>query len=200
MVTVLGMRTKLIVRDNEKYLTINTCINNTNRVESKLSPFVIGPCELYDGMSSKNMENACKVYKRHLNTDGKPNDQYKLWAQNGWNNPKAVRYPMGRGAVPEYSWWRGEKLSYIAARKRIYASLYAKAITASGGLKWIRDTYQNCLQTDTRLILRDFDGHDHDKYDLSLTEVLNNPKRKMGHAFIIKALLVDDPMLTQIDI
>jgi len=38
------------------------------------------------------------------------------------------------------------------------------------------------------LAIRDFDGYDHDLLHMSLTEVLNFPNRKMGHAFVIKAI------------
>lgn len=32
------------------------------------------------------------------------------------------------GAKPEYSYWDGKKYGYVAARKRIYAPLYASLV------------------------------------------------------------------------
>jgi hypothetical protein len=52
------------------------------------------------------MENAwqyAKVYKSYINKDGEPSTAYWTWAKAGWQNPRAVRYPFGRGAVPAYS-------------------------------------------------------------------------------------------------
>lgn len=42
---------------------------------------------------------------------------------------------------------------------------------------------------------RTADGYDHDNLGMSLTEVLNNPQRKMGHAFVLKMLLTKDAAL-----
>jgi len=70
-----------------------------------LSPFHLGPVELYDGYVAKNVENAwqyAKGYSNHVE-NGNPTEEYFRWAKAGWENPRAVRYPMGRGAIPEYS-------------------------------------------------------------------------------------------------
>jgi len=42
------------------------------------------------------------------------------------------------------------------------------------------------------LFLWDFDGYDYLKWDLSFEDVINDPKRKMGHAFVIAMLLQGD--------
>jgi hypothetical protein len=73
------------------------------------------------------MENAwqyAKVYSCHTNPNsGAPTQEYWKWAREGWNNPSPVRFPMGRGAKPEYSLWDSQRLGYIEARKKIYAPL-----------------------------------------------------------------------------
>ena len=64
-----------------------------------LSPFFIGPCDLYEGAGcaqSKNMENAwqfSKVYKEHVDSDGNPSVEYRNWARRGWLTQQAIRYP-----------------------------------------------------------------------------------------------------------
>jgi hypothetical protein len=68
------------------------------------------------------------VYTVHTTAAGSPSAQYWDWAKEGWANQKAERFPMGRGAKPEFSLWDGERLGYIDARKRIYAPLYARAV------------------------------------------------------------------------
>ncbi len=102
-----------------------TVINTTSRSTTwskGLSPFFCGPCDLYDIYNSKNVENAwqyAKVYAQHVDADQNPTESYFLWAQGGWNKKIADRYPMGKGAKPLYSYWNGEKLPYIDARKKI---------------------------------------------------------------------------------
>ncbi len=200
-VRILGMRQK------NKYSStipiINTCSNSTVDWQNDLSPFKLGPCTMYNHpqfgwLQALNMENAwqySKVYNTQMNPATKdPIPAWWTWAQKGWADPIARRYPMGRGAVPEYSYWDGKKLGYIDARKTIYGPLYAKAVQATQGYMKLFGMY-NTLPD---LILRDFDGYDHDALNMSLSDVLNNPKRKMGHSFILKMLLTGDIALQQL--
>ena len=108
---------------------------------------------------------------------------------------------MGKGAIPLYSYWDGEHLNYIQARKRIYGPLYANAVLGTSA--W-NQLYQTYLSNSTALmhavthyqtietVLRDYDGYNTDD---SLTTVLNNPYKKMGHAFVLKMLLTKDEAL-----
>jgi hypothetical protein len=92
---------------------------------------------------------------------------------------------MGKGAVPEYSWWEGERLGYVEARKRIYVPAYAGAVLNSPAFSRLREMYREF----GTLVLWDFDGYDHHQTGASLKEVLNDPTRKMGHAFVLAMLL-----------
>jgi len=160
-----------------------------------LSPFIIGQCPLYSGFIAENMENAwqfTKVYKQHTSDAGEPTEEYWKWAKKGWKDQKAHRYPMGKGKVPEYSLWDGEHLGYVDARKKIYGPLYVEAVQKTKGWNQLLQLYNSC----TRLYLRDWDGWDMVRHNMKdLTQVLNNPRRKMGHAFVLKMLLEDDPAL-----
>jgi hypothetical protein len=142
------------------------------------------------------MENAwqfAKVYAKHATQDGSPTQDYWNWAKAGWADSKAHRYPMGRGAKPLYSLWKGEKLGYIEARKRIYAPLYAEAVKKTKGFEKLVKLYESSKE----LILRDYDGYDHLGLGVSLSNVLNNPERKMGHAFVLAALLTNDESMKE---
>jgi hypothetical protein len=192
-IQILGMRGQ---PNTTGATVINTCSNAATGWERDLSPFIIGPCNLYGNHRSQNMENGwqySKLYKRHADAKGQPTTTYWNWAKQGFNNPRAVRYPMGRGARPLYAWWDGRTLPYIEARKEIYGPLYAEAVLKTAGWTYLKNLYQ----TQNQLILRDWDGHDHDALGLTLTQVLNNPRRKMGHAFVLKMLLTQDAALQQ---
>lgn len=166
-----------------------------------LSPFLLGPCPLYAGAApmfqdqAKNFENAwqfAKVYAHHLDAQANPTPDYWIWARLGWDDAKPRRYPMGKGAVPAYSYWKGKKLGYIDARKTIYGPGYAALVQQT-------QSYADlvALAATSDIVLRDYDGYDHDDKSMTLTDVLNNPKKKMGHAFVLKALLTQDTMLGQ---
>jgi hypothetical protein len=170
----------------------------------QLSPFLIGPCDLYNGMTAKVMENAwqySKVYAKHaVNVPEMMHpvitDDYWDWAEEGWDNPRAVRYPMGRGAKPLFSLWEDRIYKYVPARKKIYGPLYAEAVQKTKAWRRLKDLYKHSKE----LILLDYDAYDHRLLGQTLTDVLNNPKRKMGHAFVLMMLLTRDKALKQMEL
>lgn len=188
-IRVTGMYTKV---------TFGMAIDTTSKSGrwAGLSPFNLGPCDLYNGRIAQNMENAwqfAKVYSQHTDTKLDPTPDYWAWAERGWADPKPHRYPMGRGAKPLYSFWDGTRLGYIDARKTIYGPLYAACVRRTESFRDL----QELVAGGQDVTLRDYDGYDHDGLGMSLTDVLNNPKRKMGHAFVLKALLTSDPVLKE---
>lgn len=196
-ITIVGMYQKV------KDIPDATIIDTTSKsgIWSGLSPFLLGPCETKTGRISQNFENFwqyLKVYKRDADASNEPTEHYWTWMEAGFANPKAVRYPMGRGAVPLYSLWYNEHgiphhLGYIDARKHIYGPYYAKLVQQTPAYKQLAELYNS----QSHLILRDYDGYDHDSNNMTLTEVLNNPRKKMGHAFVLKMLLTNDPALKE---
>ena len=168
--------------DGQKRIVIDTTSNSGDFRE--LSPFVL------NAPPAKNFENLwqfSKVYKKFIMPiDGYPDASGYKWRDIGYANPRAVRYPMGKGAIPEYSLWNGEKLGYIEARKRIYAPEYAKNVEKTDSFKRLYELYSSGVN----IILLDYDAYDHDALGMSLIDVINNPKRKMGHAFVLIMMLM----------
>ena len=192
-IKIVSMYTK--VRDLGGTIVNTTSKSPTNWM-TDLSPFALGPVQMYDDLVSENFENCwqfSKVYEKHADKDGEPTEEYWAWAREGWADPKPHRYPMGRGARPLYSHWNGKRLGYIDARKQIYAPLFAEAVQRTEGWLYL----QNLYQTQDLLILRDYDGYDYVKKEMTLSEVLNLPRRKMGHSFVLAMLLLDDEALNQ---
>lgn len=135
------------------------------------------------------MENGwqyTKVYKQHTDASGDPTDEYWKWARKGWSDQWAHRYPMGKGAKPEYCLWDGEKLGYIEARKKVYVPLYWKAVKKTPAYKKLKQIYET---TDQIIYLWDFDGYNYESLGMSLFDVINDPTRTMGHAFILARML-----------
>lgn len=167
--------------------SVNTT-SRSNNWSKGLSPFFVGPIEFYGG-TAKNHENLwqfSKVYSGYIDENGNPSERYFEWASQGWNNDYAVRYPIGKGAVPLYSYWEGEKLSYIEARKRIYMPYYSEAVKKTEAWNTLVDTYKNL---DSDLYLLDFDAYPHREFNMSWDDVINNESRKMGHAFVLAMML-----------
>jgi hypothetical protein len=165
--------------------------------EQGLSPFMIGPCKLWRGNWSLNMENAwqySKVYESHMVGDS-VKDEWLEWAKTGWAKKRADRYPMGKGVFAKFALWNDERLDYVAARKRIYAPLYAQAVRETSAYNTLARLYRSCDE----LVLLDYDAYDHAAQGKTLTQVLNDPTKKMGHAFVLAMLLTDDDALSEFD-
>jgi hypothetical protein len=169
-------------------------INTTSRSQDwsrNLSPFFTGPVVLYDGYRSINIENAwqfSKVYEYHLESDGSVGERYFDWAKTGWNDIKAHRYPMGKGAKPLYSYWDGKKLGYLEARKEIYIPLYSKAVQKTYAFKKLKEIY-TVMDKDKTLYLWDFDAHSLMPGTFDYWDLWNNPSVKVGHAYVLAMLL-----------
>lgn len=167
---------------------VNTTSRSKEGWSKGLSPFFLGPVQLFDGTFAQNVENAwqyAKVYEQHLDPEGNPSPEYFHWAREGFLNPKAVRFPMGPGARPAYSFWDGLHLGYVPARKVIYAPLYAAAVVHTDAFLRLEEMYR----TLPRMYLWDFDGYDYLAKGMSLTQVMNNAELKMGHSFVLAMML-----------
>lgn len=153
----------------------------------ELSPFVLGPINI-PGARAENFENLwqfSKVYRGQVDSNGEPTLWWFDWRAKGFADKHAHRYPMGKGTVPMYSWWNGEHLGYIEARKKIYAPVYAEHVRMTVSWGDLAGLYGECGE----ITLRDYDAYDHIEMGMSLINVINNPNRKMGHAFVLAMLL-----------
>jgi hypothetical protein len=184
---------------DEPPLIVNTTSRTKEEWSKGLSPFFVGPIPMYGGHTAKNLENAwqyAKVYSDRVDTNNEPTEQYFTWAKNGWNDDKPVRFPMGRGAKPLYSMWDGQKLGYIDARKQIYAPLYSAAVEKTKAFQKLKKIYQDPNRTQC-VWLWDFDGYDYVRQGSTLTDVLNDATRPMGHAFVLAMKLEGTPLWSQ---
>lgn len=160
--------------------------SNTNPIYKELSPFILPAPPAHN---FENLWQFSKVYKCHIGANGLPTPEWNEWRIKGWCDPVAHRYPMGKGAIPEYSMWWEKKLGYIEARKRIYAPEYAKNVIQTDSYRILREQYFECNIHNKEMVLLDYDAYDHIALNMSLIDVINNPRRKMGHAFVLIMML-----------
>ena len=184
-----------VVGPRDRKGTVGFVVDTTSHAKDdwqrEFSPFFLGPVPLYGGRTARRMENAwqyAKVYPEFVAEDGNPNAAYWRWAEQGWAKQFAVRYPYGKGAKPAYLWWDGEKLPYVDARLRVYFPLYRDAVRKMQSFARLQ-----AMAKDGPLTLWDFDGYDHEAQGMSLRDVFLNPNRSMGHAFVLKAMLLHGP-------
>ena len=170
-------------------LTVDTTSHSLDAWTTELSPFHLGPCVVAGGRSARRMENAwqfSKVYAEHVGPDGTPSPAYWRWAESGWSSDRAVRYPRGKGARPAYLWWHGEPLAYVPGRLKAYWPLYRDAVIKTSAFARLLELVDGGQD----VALFDFDGYDHDAAGVPLRDVLVDDTRPMGHAFVLKSLLL----------
>lgn len=168
-----------------KDIAPSNVINTTSRSNTwsrGLSPFFVVPYNI-DAYNVENVWQYSKVYKKHVDIDNEPTDEYYKWRQQGFKTKRGVRYPMGKGAIPLYSLWDNEKLGYIEARRKIYYKVYSDGVVRTDAYRKLYDYYIS----NTDIHLWDFDGYDYQHTDLK--SVFNDPKRKMGHGFVLAIML-----------
>lgn len=169
-------------------VVVNTTSRSTNWSKG-LSPFFLGPVKLYGNYTAKVVENGwqyTKLFSEYSDQEGNPTEKYFEWAEAGWNNPIAVRYPMGKGVKLLYSYWDGEKLPYVEARKRIYIPLYSQAVAKTDAYKELKELWESL---DEDLYLQDYDSYQYRHFDMTYYDVMNDPVKKMGHAFVLAMML-----------
>ena len=121
-------------KNKDKIPTDLIIIDTTSRSNSwtrGLSLFFVEGGYFYGNNYAYNIENLyqyAKTYEHMVDENQNPTQKYFDWAKKGWNDKRAVRYPMGRDARPLYSYWDGQKLSYIEARKKIYVPYYSRGV------------------------------------------------------------------------
>ena len=193
MIRIIGPRDK---RDPQ---AINTTSRSAAEWTTELSPFHLGPVNLYQNMTARLFENAwqfSKVYPEHADSAGNPTEAYWRWARQGWNAKRPFRYPLGKGRKPLYSLWDGKRLGYIQARTNIYLPLYRDLVRETGAFQRLQRIYAE----KGSVTLFDFDGYDHTSIGMSLRDVLNCPTRICGHAFILAMMLTHGPDFTVADL
>jgi hypothetical protein len=175
-------------KNSEDQFMVNVTSRGTGWGRS-LSPFLIGPIKTWDGTWAQNMENLwqySKVYEGYSDSTG-PNDKWYKWAHIGWAKKWADRYPMGRGIKPLYSFWNGEKLSYVEARRKIYIPEYSKAVIDSYGYGKLEEEYLKR----GKIVIQDFDAHNicvDEEYDFE--KLIGNENIKVGHGYVLAMMLL----------
>jgi hypothetical protein len=159
-------------------------VNVTSRSKEEwsiaLSPFFLGPCDRPKARIFENAWQYAKVYAEFADAAQNPTADYYMWAEQGFNNDEAVRFPMGRGAKPLYTWFEGQKLGYISARKALYAPLYEELAGKTEAFRRLKTMFE-CGRY-RQIWLRDFDGYDHVDLGMTLLDVGMAKTRNCSHS------------------
>lgn len=174
---------------NKDDLVIDTT-SRSNNWSAGLSPFFLGPVKLYDSFTSQTMESGwqySKLYPEFANDNNEPLPSYFEWALEGWSNPRAERYPMGKNSKPLGTWWKDKLLSYTEARRKIYVPMYKWCVQKTEAFQKLKQVYES--KGDHILYLIDFDSHNLEPNMNDYEKLWSNPKIKVGHGYVLAAML-----------
>lgn len=164
----------------------------------------------------ENLWQYSKIYPGLLHWDEEnncPTERWEQWRKNGLlrvktNNKggikKGIRTPPevarlkerckgnGESWLPMCSWWNGEKLDYIASRKKIYVPAYVKLVAETDAFKGLVELVDGGQD----VIIMDIDGPslEHHPNGVQVTSeyikhALEYKERPFGHGYIVAALL-----------
>jgi hypothetical protein len=186
----------------EGYKNINCC-SGAQGIFKFLSPMKLVPSVYeYDGeetIQATNIENLwqfSKVWPGEEDPDtGLPNKEWFERRKNGWLDVKAHRH-VKKGPkdatnrnIPMYSYWKGEKLSYLEARKKIYCPIYAQEVVKSEAYKKL---HKMVHEEGYNVSILGFDGIDYHAEGKTLKELFDDPSRPFGHELLLCGLLTGD--------
>lgn len=187
----------ILVLNNSESAPIGALdINVTSRSTTwsrGLSPFIIKGGNTWTDDFAENVENLwqfTKVYECHVDSNNEPNEDFFIWMKRGWKSKVGIRYPMGKGAIPLYSYWNGKKYGYLDAKEKLYVKMYYRSVKTTDAYKHLEELYKECLKTKTILVLRDFDAYNHINLKLTPYEVMRHPTKKFGHGFVLMFMLM----------
>jgi len=172
--------------DHTKALIVDTTSRSTGW-SKELSPFVLTNTR---GNIVENFWQFLKVYPDQVDANGIPTEEWRKWAMRGISSSNPQRYPKGKGAKPLFHYYKGEKLGYVQARKKIYIPQYANAVLRTQAYDVLRDVNESGID----IVLLCFDGYQTNK---PLGYVVHDLTKSMGHAFVLKMLLINDPILNE---
>ena len=166
------------------------CTSNSGSFGRWLSPFNVGPCELYDGYTAYNIENAYQfaaIYPAYADEHGCPTPAYWDWAMKGWETKRPIKHPMGAWNKRLHHWWAGRKLDRLEAQNQIFLPLYTKAVVKTDAWQKLREIYDN--NKEREIVLVDYEGYSHRFLELNYEQVLNHPDFPVGQGFLLCMLL-----------
>jgi hypothetical protein len=194
--------------EKEGFKTINVC-SSSRSFGKGLSPMIIGPIKIDDYLTEEqrgndgyevaiptratNIENLWQFSKvwdgEHDENNDKPKKEFFERRNKGWADKKPHRWVKkgkdsnGNRNISKYSWWAGEKLSYLEARRKIYCPIYAAEVIKTDSYKQLKKLNDDGYN----LLLIGYDGYDPN--GKTLKECFNDISRPFGHELVLLCLL-----------
>lgn len=182
------------------YERFNVCKNTKYQ---ELSPMVLGP--VYDESNelyANNIEDGWQCSKVFSSQVGKCDvDSSDEWIKNWSEYSKRGRFSSearrhrsaSRSDTCLFSYYMGEKLTYVQARKRMYCKWYAKLVRETKAYKDLEARHL----AGKNLLLVEYDGLDrnNNEQNVDLTEeylrtIINDPKQIFGHGLVLATVLL----------
>lgn len=200
------------------YERFNVCKNN---LYQDLSPMKLGTVLDEEGkLYAYTIEDGwqcSKVWPFHVEQSSvehppRPGEEpwmplWKEWSRRGRFSNRSLRHrtPQKFGQqtdaknknIPLFSYYMGEKLSYRAARARMYMPWYAKLVEKTPAYQDLKNRHLD----GQNLLLLEYDGLDRNNPEENrpldeamLKRLMDDPSRPFGHGLVLACCLLDLPL------
>ena len=135
-----------------------------------------------DGVRSQTVENAWQFLKVWPDEGG----WQKSEAMEAFRSSCAIRFPRGRGKKATGSYWGKDDsvISYVEARRRIYAPCYLEMLERDDRTALVERLRSAALEQP--IYVWDLDSYDVARYGMSdISEAIEYEPRPFAHAFIV---------------
>jgi len=172
------------------FRNINVC-SSAHGIWKELSPMNLGPIES-GGVKAQNLENLwqfSKVWQGEVNNKGEIVKEFFERRAKGFKDKKGHRWvKKGTGInrnIPLFSYWNGERLLYLEARKKIYCPLYAEYVVKTKAYKEL----EKMINDGYNVQIIGYDGYDFG--GKQLRECFNDISVPFGHELVLACVLLN---------
>jgi hypothetical protein len=145
------------------YKNIGVCSGSPG-IFKELSPMKLGPIKHDEAglPAAKNLENLwqySKVFSGDVDAKGNILPSWFARRKQGFSDPKPHRRAkkLSPGEKTLYSYWKGEKLDYMEARRKIYCPLYAEYVVKTAA--WTK--LKEIMNDGYNIQILGYDGYDY---------------------------------------
>lgn len=177
------------------YLSINVCSSSKTWTKG-LSPTRCGSVTHQEldwdntplpvASCVENLWQFCKVWPFDLDDNTLKKSYFKR-KREGFLNPRGVRHPVksvDKTIKPISTYYRGEFLSWIPARKKFYCPVYESSVIRTGAYQELEKLHQNGYN----LLILDYDGYKTKDF----TKAIHNEKKPFGHGHVLCCMLMNN--------
>lgn len=187
-VVVGSIRDSVPVNNGGSTTAVDMTFRSSDKLYRQLHPYNLGPVYVQpwdEPIKAAKVENAWRFSGQY---EGQSDEEHKLWSLNGFWDAKGQRYPGRRMDKPKCFRYKGEALSEVEARFKIFAPLYTEAVVKTDAYKALKKLVETGGRRDV-LYLAGYGSYHYQERHIRMADTIYDAGRDWSHVFILACLL-----------